>query len=125
MFLEFLIKKQECQHTSVPIDVDEGYCPDCGELIQNKWFLVRCTCCNIKRTAHTKYNKIEPDTKFCHNCGSTEFYIEELEKVNFTDVHYAIFKQVIIPQIKSTTRQIWIEKENSQLEERKLIGFRE
>ncbi len=125
MFLEFLIKKQECQHTRVPIDVDEAYCPDCGELIQNKWFLVRCSCCNIKRTAHTKYNKIEPDTKFCHNCGSTEFYIEELEKVNFTDVHYAIFKQVIIPQLKSTTRQIWIEKEDSLLEERKLIGFRE
>ena len=124
MFFDFLIKKTECQHTRVPIDVDEAYCPDCGELIKNQWFLVRCACCNIKRTAHTKYDKIEPDTKFCRNCGSTEFYIEELEKVNFTDVHYAIFKQVIIPQFRQSTRQIWIEKDNSQLEERKLIGFR-
>ena len=56
--------------------------------------------------------------------NTTEFYIEELEKVNFTDVHYAIFKQVIIPQFRQSTRQIWIEKENSQLEERKLIEFR-
>ena len=69
MLFDFLIKKHECQHNNVPIDVEEAYCPDCGAFIQNKWFLVRCSCCNIKRSAHTKYNEIVPDTKFCPNCG--------------------------------------------------------
>ena len=124
MFLDFLIKKHECQHSRVPIDVDEAYCPDCGALIKNKWFLVRCGCCNIKRDAHIHYDEIEPDTKFCPNCGGTDFYIQELENPNFTDVRYAIFKKIIIPQQKQTTRQIWIEKEDSLLEERKLIGYR-
>ena len=124
MLFDFLIKKHECQHNNVPIDVDEAYCPDCGAYVQNKWFLVRCSCCNIKRSAHTKYNEIVPDTKFCPNCGSTEFYVEELEKVNFIDVHYAIFKKIVISQEKFTTRQIWIEQEESLIEEKRLIESR-
>lgn len=124
MLFDFLIKKHECQHHNVPIDVDEAYCPDCGAYVQNKWFLVRCCCCNIKRSAHTKYNEIVPDTKFCPNCGGTDFYVEELEKVNFIDVHYAIFKKIVISQEKFTTRQIWIEKEEHLIEEKRLLESR-
>ena len=125
MIFDFLKNKHECKHLRVPLDVDEAYCPDCGALIKNQWLLVRCSCCNIKRTAHTKYDKIQPDTKYCPNCGSTDYYIQELDKVNFTDVHYAIFKKVIIPQGKKTIRQVWIEKEEHLIEEKRLLGFRE
>ncbi len=124
MLLDFLKQKQECKHTQVPVDVDEAYCPECGELIKNQWFLVRCSCCNIKRSSHSEYNEIKPDTKYCPNCGATEFYIQELETVNFTDIRYAILKKIIIPQQKQTTRQIWIEQEDNYTQERKLIGFR-
>lgn len=124
MLFDFFKQKHECQHLRVPIDVDEAYCPDCGALIKNKWFLVRCSCCNIKRSAHTQYDEIKPDTKYCPNCGATEFYVQELDSVNFTDLNYAIFKKVIIPQQKQTIRQIWIEKEDITLGERKLIGLR-
>ena len=96
MLLDFLKQKHECNHKNVPIDVDEAYCPDCGALIKNKWFLVRCSCCNIKRSSHTEYSEIKPDTKFCPNCGATDFYIQELDKVSFIDVHYAIFKKIVI-----------------------------
>jgi hypothetical protein len=123
MLLDFFKQKHECHHNNVPLDVDEAYCPDCGELIRNKWFLVRCSCCNIKRTAHTKYNEIVPDTKFCPNCGGTDFYVQELEKVNFIDVHYAVFKKIVIPQEKCTTRQIWIEEEENFLQGKKLISL--
>ena len=123
MLFNFLKQKNECQHLNVPIDVDEAYCPDCGELIKNKWFLVRCNCCNIKRTAHFEYDKIKPDTKFCPNCGSTDYYVQELDSIYFTDVHYAVFKKVVIQQNAHTTRQIWIEEENHLLEEKKLIGY--
>lgn len=124
MLFDFFKQKHECQHLRVPIDVDEAYCPDCGALIKNKWFLVRCCCCNIKRSAHTQYDEIKPDTKYCPNCGATEFYVQELDSVNFTDLNYAIFKKVIIPQQKQTIRQIWIEKEDITIGERKLIGLR-
>lgn len=123
MLLNFLKQKNECHHTKVPVDVDEAYCPDCGALIKNKWFLVRCNCCNIKRTSHFEYNKIKPDTKFCPNCGSSDYYVQELDNIYFTDVHYAVLKKVVIQQKTHTTRQIWIEEENHLLEEKKLIGY--
>ncbi len=124
MLFDFLRQKHECHHLNVPVDVDEAYCPDCGALIKNKWYLVRCSCCNIKRTAHMQYNEIKPDTKYCPNCGATDFYVQELDKINFTDIHYAIFKKVVIPQKGFTTRQIWIEKEESLIQERKLLELR-
>lgn len=125
MIFDFLKQKHECKHLNVSIDADEAYCPDCGALIKNKWFLVRCNSCNIKRTAHFEYGDIKPDTKFCPNCGGTDFYIQELDKINFTDLHYAIFKKIIIPQEKHCTRQIWIEKEDCLSENKKLTLLRE
>ncbi len=106
--------KHECSHNKVSADVEEAYCPDCGALVQNKWFLVRCSCCNIKRIAHRHYDEIVPDTKFCKNCGSSDYYIQELENLNFTDVRYAVFKKIIITnQLQNiSTRQIWVEEAN-------------
>ena len=125
MIFDFLKQKNECKHTRVPIDVEEAYCPDCGALIKNQWYLVRCCCCNIKRTAHTEYNKIKPNSKFCPNCGCDEFYIEELDNLTFIDVNYAILKKIVIPRKSYATRQIWIEKEEPLIEryERKLLSL--
>lgn len=123
MLFDFLKQRHECKHLRVPIDTDEAYCPDCGALIKNKWYIVRCSCCNIKRTANIQYDEIKPDTKFCPNCGSTEFYIQEYDNINCSDIHYAIFKKITIKQTKPSTRQIWIEKENLSIEEKKLIGL--
>lgn len=116
MLFDFFKIKHECKHTKVPVDVEEAYCSDCGALVQNKWFLVRCACCNIKRSAHIHYNDIIPDTKFCKNCGSDEFYIQELENLNFTDVRYAVFKKIVINQQNKhiSTRQIWVEEEKTE-----------
>ncbi len=125
MLINFFIHKHECNHNKVPVDIDEAYCPDCGELIKNKWYLVRCACCNIKRHAHIEYNEIKPDVKFCSNCGSTEFYVEELNNINFIDVHYAVYKKVIIPQGNYTIRQFWIDKEENLLTEKKLLGVKD
>ena len=123
MFINFLFKKHECNHIHVPIDVDEAYCPDCGALVKNKWYIIRCACCNIKRNAHFEYDNIIPDTKYCHNCGSTEFYVEELENINCVTMQYAVHKKVIVNQGGFSTRQIWVEKEENETEEKKLIGL--
>ena len=122
MLLDFFKIKHECTHKNVPVDVDEAYCPDCGALIRNKWFLARCACCNIKRKAHTEYNTVIPDTHYCPNCGSREFYIQELDEINFMDVHYAIHKKVVIEQEHSVTRQIWVEEDEGVFGETKLLG---
>lgn len=114
MLFDFLKIKRECKHNRVPVDVEEAYCPDCGALVHNKWFLVRCSCCNIKRSAHNHYDNIIPDTKFCKNCGSSEYYVQELEKLTFTDVRYAVFKKIVINQQNVFTRQIWVEEESPQ-----------
>lgn len=119
MLFDFLKTKQECSHNNVPIDVDEAYCPDCGALVKNKWYLVRCSCCNIKRSAKIEYNNIKPDTKYCPNCGSTEYYQIELDNINYVDVHYAVHKKIIINQEHQSTRQIWVEES----EEQKLLSF--
>ncbi len=121
MLIDFFKQKHECHHTKVPVDVEEAYCPDCGELIKNSWFLVRCCCCNIKRNAHCEYNQIKPNSKYCPNCGSTDYYIEELDNINFVDIHYAVFKQIIIPQKHFTMRQVWIEKEENLLPLKNLL----
>ncbi len=124
MIFDFFKQKHECKHTHVPIDVDEAYCTECGALIKNKWFLIRCSSCNIKRTAHCEYDIIKPDTKYCPNCGGTDFYIQELDNINFIDLHYAVLKKTVIPQTKRATRQIWIEQEETLIPQaNKLIGL--
>lgn len=125
MIFDFFKQKNECKHSRVRIDIEEAYCPDCGALIKNKWYLVRCSSCNIKRTAHLEYGAIKPDTKFCPNCGGTDFYIQELDNVSFIDVNYAILKKTIIQQGSHITRQIWIEEEEQLLpNEKKLLGVK-
>lgn len=121
MILDFIKNKKECQHNRVPINIDEAYCPDCGELVKNKWYLVRCACCDIKRTAHNHYDEIIPDDKFCHNCGAAEYYIEELNNINFIDVNYAVYKKETVYQHCCSTNQIWIEKDENLLTEKRLI----
>ena len=46
----------KCNHDKIRPDVEQGYCPDCGKLIKNEWFVTRCSCCgdkNIRSEEHT------------------------------------------------------------------------
>lgn len=123
MLLNFFKISKECKHLHVPVDVEEAYCPDCGQLVKNKWYLVRCSCCNIKRNARFEYDKIKTDTKFCPNCGSTEFYVEELDNIDCSNMHYVLFKKVIVEQGFHSVRQLWIEEED-ELCQQKLLEAR-
>ncbi len=123
MLLNFFLKQYECQHKHVPFNVDEAYCPDCGALIKNQWFIVRCSCCNIKRTAHFEFDDIKPDTKYCPNCGASDFYVEMPDSITSMDLQFAVFKKIVIMQgSQKVTRQIWIEKEEHLLSEKKLLA---
>lgn len=109
--LSFLKKYQKCKHEKVSPQEDICYCPDCGELIENKWYIVRCKCCGIKLKAVIKNGKIVPEEQFCHNCGRNIFEEEEISKINFIDINYAVLvKTVIQPEINELT-QSWVNRE--------------
>lgn len=103
--------KRECKHDKVPTDTDICYCPDCGELIENQWFIVRCACCGVKHRAIVKHGKIATLDKFCDNCGAKEFIVERVPKINFIDINYAVLvKKIITKNVKDFT-QTWVEHE--------------
>ena len=113
--LKFILPDKKCQHEKVTPDKDLCYCPDCGELIENCWYITRCRCCGVKMKAIIKDGKIIPEEKFCHNCGDKNFDIELIEKINFIDINYAVLvKAIVEPQARELT-QSWldIQKQNS------------
>ena len=88
--MEFFKKSRQCKHENFPPEKEIGYCPDCGELIENQWFIVRCACCGVKHKAVLKNGEIISAEKFCHNCGSKSFVAEKVDKINFIDISYAV-----------------------------------
>ena len=110
-----LFLKQKCSHSKVPAHVESGYCPDCGEYVENHWYLVRCKHCKIKRKSHLFGENIVPDTKFCPNCGGFLYETEKLEKINFIDINFAVLKRTSVKVVKKfASATTWIEEENVQ-----------
>jgi hypothetical protein len=87
IFLPFLIVK--CVHDKVRPDVEQAYCPDCGKLIKNEWYITRCSCCGVKMRAMVKNGEVVPQEHFCSNCGSEDFTVEKVDKINFIDINFA------------------------------------
>ena len=116
--------KTECKHEHVPADRDFGYCPDCGELIENQWFIVRCACCGVKHKAIYKNGKVVPLEKFCDNCGSREFVVERIDKINFIDINYAVLVKTVISNDLQPFTQTWVDiKETSNYRPKLLQQF--
>ena len=98
---------KKCSHSKVPIDQEYYYCPDCGELIENQWYLVRCASCGLKEIATVKNGEIVPVDNFCHNCGGKEYTVERIEKIDCININYAVLiKEIITPEIDEYT-QSW------------------
>ena len=81
---------KKCQHSKVPMDVDIGYCPDCGELIENHWFITRCACCGVKQRATIRNGEVVPEEGFCHNCGGKLYTVEKIDKIDCININYAV-----------------------------------
>ncbi len=107
--MELLKFNKVCEHTKVPFDVDFAYCPDCGELIENQWFLVRCNCCGVKLKGFVKNGKILPERNFCHNCGGKEFFVERINKINFIDISYAVLVKSVVRHDFTSYTQSWVD----------------
>lgn len=111
----------KCQHNSVPINEDIAYCPDCGELIENQWYIMRCSCCGIKIKAIVKNGEPIAQEHFCHNCGSKHFEAERVSKINFIDINYAVLVKAVITKEVQEFTQSWQNMTNLPHSERKLL----
>ena len=112
MFLmDFFKRHHTCMHENVSPSAQFSYCPDCGELIENEWFITRCACCGIKQKAIIKNGEIIPEANFCRNCGGNEYIVEKLPKINFVDINYAVLVKTVVHEDRmSEVTQCWEEK---------------
>lgn len=118
-WLSILFGLKKCTHDKMGLYCGCGYCPNCGEYIENQWYLVRCSCCGVKRVAMTKGVCVLPQEAFCSNCGAHEYYVEKLSHVNFIDINYATVVQTVVPATKHTFSQAWV---NDVYEQKLLIA---
>ena len=124
MILDFIFKQKKCTHSHFSPDIDFGYCPDCGALIENAWFITRCSCCNIKLRTTVINGKIVPDERYCKNCGTEEFYIEKLNKINFIDINYAVLLKIEHNEVGKNFTQSWVDPQTSSNRFQRLPLFR-
>lgn len=109
--LELFKFNRVCQHSKVRPDVEFGYCPDCGELVENQWYLVRCACCGVKIKGIIKNSEIIPEKNFCHNCGTRDYVIERINKINFIDISYAVLVKAVVTHNYTNFTQSWVEND--------------
>lgn len=123
MILELLLKltsniplfSVKCTHDNVSPEVEYAYCPDCGKLIKNEWYITRCNCCGVKMKAMVKNGQIVPQNSFCSNCGKHDYTVELLEKINFIDINFAaLIKKEIDDEKHYSTTTCWQEKTPEQ-----------
>ncbi len=124
LILEFFNKNKTCSHSQVKPDVDYAYCPDCGELIENQWYLIRCACCGVKLKGFLKNGEILPEKHFCHNCGTKDYVIERINKINFIDISYAVLVKAVVPNDEYSYIQSWVDAKTSYCKPKLLQQFR-
>lgn len=112
---------KKCTHDKVPIDQDFYYCPDCGELIENKWYLVRCSACGLKEPATVINGEVVPLENFCHNCGCKGYYVERIEKIDCININYAVLVKDVVTNEYNEYTQSWIDSNQTSNEQQKLL----
>ena len=113
MFLSKIFNfKHVCAHDKISPEKETCYCPDCGKLVRNDWYLTRCACCGVKLKTVTKHDEVIPQDHYCTNCGSKEFYVEKIAKINFIDINYAVLVKKVLEDDESyaTSIQCWQER---------------
>lgn len=114
MLLDFLFKPS-CPHEKITPNMGAGYCPDCGEYVENHWYMTRCSCCGVKQKTVVKNGKIVAIVKYCKNCGSSSFAVEELNGIDIVNINYATVLKQTIKTRKENFIQTWVENNYSPM----------
>lgn len=111
-FTNLFSLKKACSHPCITPDMESGYCPDCGKLIKNEWYITRCACCGVKLKSVVIKGEVQPQHHYCSNCGGEEYTVEKLDKINFIDINFAVLlKKEIENSVKtSETTTCWQER---------------
>ena len=80
--------------------------------LKKYFYIVRCSCCDVKREAKVYFGDILPKEKFCTNCGSKDFYVEKLDAISFIDIPYAIHTKEIVDleHFDFANHQVWVDE---------------
>ncbi len=105
--LEFLLKK--CTHDKITPQMHAGYCPDCGEYVENHWYITRCACCGKKQKCLVRNGRVVAIEKYCNNCGSSSFNTEELEELDISNINYAVVVKETVKMKSKNFVQTWVE----------------
>lgn len=103
------IWKPSCTHDKITPNMKAGYCPDCGEYVENHWYITRCGCCGTKQKTLVRNGKVVASANFCKNCGSDSFIAEELESLDIVNVNYAVVLKQTREIQRTNVIQTWIE----------------
>ena len=71
----------KCTHSKIQPDIEQAYCPDCGKLIQNEWYVTRCRCCGVKMKAMVKNGQIIPQNHYRSHTYMDALAIYALQKL--------------------------------------------
>ena len=113
IFTNLFTKK--CNHEHVSPEKECAYCPDCGKLIRNDWYITRCSCCGVKLKSMSKNGQVVPQAHYCSNCGSEDFTVEKIDKINFIDINFAVLiKKVEENRQTFHTTRLWQERTDAQ-----------
>lgn len=123
IILELFKKNRVCTHDRIRPETDVAYCPDCGELVENQWFLTRCACCGVKLKSTIKNGEVVPESHFCRNCGCKEFTVHKVEKINFIDINFAVLQKNIVKQDVEDVVQSWVDIKTSNYTQELLPQF--
>lgn len=105
---EFVWKS--CLHDKITPNMMAGYCPDCGEYVENHWYITRCKCCGIKQQAIFRKGKLVTLANFCRNCGCNSFKSEKLEKIDIVNINYAVVMKQTSKITRKSVIQTWIDQ---------------
>ena len=122
MFLTELFT-HKCNHEHVTPDKDIAYCPDCGKLIKNEWYITRCSCCGVKLKTTAKNGAVMPQLHYCANCGSEEYKIEKLDEINFVDINFAALVKRIVEDERKIPNSTTCWQERTSLQPKLLVQY--
>ena len=107
-------KWKKCTHEKISAGVKAAYCPDCGEYVENHWYVARCKCCGIRHKTVIMNGKPVPDKHYCKNCGCEEYIIEEIDCPDIVTINYAALQKISFKKDAQTLVKAWIENKVQQ-----------